>query len=720
MKHIYDYDNWVSVDTETTGLYAQLGDRPYYVSAWEQTADNQEPPPLQPDPILPNHLQSPLTRLLPGKKHSFWSRVNPHNRSVYWTREQRLPIKKLLANKPIFMFNSCFDLSMLASVGIYFTFTEPQLSTLPPKGHRIAGYVHIKCPVLLDVQVLRHVIDNRGPDSLKAASEYYLDIPNPDEKELKSLTVSSRREAKKSHWKLSPAVPADYWMVHQAQLAGNPGYPAPHPEYGTQLDFYGLIDAYRTLALGLVFLWDAEEGIIPDVEVEEDYDPLVPVQSRMRTLSAVYKMTRCGLALHTQEAEKALLDLNKATTHLSQKVNKQLKKSGQTHPNPDSKDQVIHYLHEYRKLPVLAKTDSGVPSTAKTVLKKHLSSLDKEVFSGSSATRQFIRNLLDLRELSKLYQYLEKYIEKSQNKTILTEDQLFNPTRPELTNTCRLLGNYRTTGTALTRLASCNPNLQNIKSGSADAAKDLVLRNLFGPPPGRVWISIDYSQLELRIFARLANDQAMLDGFKNGIDFHSNTAAAIHDRQPEDYQDLPDNDPLSKERKKAKFANFAMIYGGGPKKLIALTGKEDAYEKFSLAFPQAHNYLLVSKQEAERKGYVYTRQNYLLRVYPEPAYKVVNMEDQGTAGGLVEDAMVALTHGSDALIDNTTCWMIANVHDELIFEIDTNLRPDWPQLAQNIAKVMQDQGNNIDTITPVDISVHTKSWGQSQPIEDFL
>lgn len=245
--------------------------------------------------------------------------------------------------------------------------------------------------------------------------------------------------------------------------------------------------------------------------------------------------------------------------------------------------------------------------------------------------------------------------------------------------TGRLHTTFNQTGTATGRLSSANPNLQNIPIMS-DYGKEV--RKAFIAEKGFSLVSFDYSQIELRVAAHLADDKKMIAAFKNGLDIHKMTAAEIY------------NVPLEKVtpelRRAAKTLNFGVLYGMGSQALSEATGmpREDAkkfIDEYFKTFSGIANYIIETKQFAEEKGYVETlfgRRRYIPEILSpnwqlkrEAERMAVNMPIQGTStGDIIKMAMIKIDEwiGKEKLENDVR--MLLQVHDELLFEINPHTK----------------------------------------------
>ena len=311
--------------------------------------------------------------------------------------------------------------------------------------------------------------------------------------------------------------------------------------------------------------------------------------------------------------------------------------------NTASPAQVGEVLFDHLKIdPKAKKTKTGQYSTTEDILLK------------LRDRHPLVDKILELRGIRKL---LSTYVNAL--------PALINPL------TGRIHTTYNQTVTATGRLSSTNPNLQNIPVRN-DEGKEI--RRAFIPADGNIFFSADYSQIELRLVADLSHDQTMLDAFAHGHDIHAITAARIY-RKPLDQV-------TSDERRKAKTANFGILYGisafGLAQRLnIPRDEAKMLIDGYYTTFPQVRDYIDRSIAQAREKGYVTTlygrrrmlpdinSRNAVVRGFSER--NAINAPIQGTAADVIKLAMVRIhKRFHDEGIQSK---MILQVHDELNFDV---------------------------------------------------
>lgn len=291
------------------------------------------------------------------------------------------------------------------------------------------------------------------------------------------------------------------------------------------------------------------------------------------------------------------------------------------------------------------KTKSGQYSTS------------EEVLRDLHSKHPIVQKILDYRGLKKL---LSTYVEAL--------PKLINPA------TGHIHTSFNQAVTATGRLSSSNPNLQNIPVRGEDGRE---IRKAFIPEEGEIFFSADYSQIELRIMAHLSGDEHMIEAFNAGHDVHAATAARIF------HKDIKD---ISKdERRKAKTANFGIIYGisafGLAERMdVSRTEAKELIDSYFEMYPKIKDYISKAVDTAREKGYIETefgRRRYLpdinsrnavVRGYAER--NAVNAPIQGTAADIIKIAMIRVQQRLDA--EGCKARMILQVHDELNFSVPTD------------------------------------------------
>ena len=280
--------------------------------------------------------------------------------------------------------------------------------------------------------------------------------------------------------------------------------------------------------------------------------------------------------------------------------------------------------------------------------------------------------------------------------------------------TGRVHTSYSQAGAVTGRLSSSNPNLQNIPIRTAEGRR---VRNGFIAGPGNVLLSVDYSQIELRIVAHMAEDEGMLTAFRQGQDIHATTAGAIYG--------VP-LDAVTKEmRRHAKAINFGLIYGMSAFGLtrsteLTLAESQDFVEAYFKQFPGVKRYLDGIRKIAAEQGYVETmlgRRRYFPMLKNPTNVNLKNREEreainapiQGTAADIMKIAMLKIPGALRKAGLNGK--MLLQVHDEIVLECPKSE-------LDSTARVVQE---TMQTAYPLDIPLLTEArwgsnWGEMQVI----
>ena len=392
---------------------------------------------------------------------------------------------------------------------------------------------------------------------------------------------------------------------------------------------YACEDADVTLRLYPILKEEMEKyevtSVFTDIEM-----PLLPVLARME---------RNGVRLDTA----ALEETGRNFTERMQQLEAEIYELAGHEFTITSPKQVGAVLFDELQISAkVKKTKTGQYSTSEEVLE---SLRDKH---------PIVEKILQHRALKKL---LSTYVEAL--------PKLIHP------QTGHIHTSFNQAVTATGRLSSSNPNLQNIPVRGEDGRE---IRRAFVPEEGEVFFSADYSQIELRIMAHLSEDEHMVADFNSGLDIHAATAARIFHKPIEEV----DRD----ERRKAKTANFGIIYGisafGLSERMGVSRGEaKELIENYFATYPKVREYMNESIERAKQTGYITTqfgRRRYLadinagnatVRGYAER--NAVNAPIQGTAADIIKLAMVAIDRRLRE--ENLQTSMILQVHDELNFSV---------------------------------------------------
>jgi DNA polymerase-1 len=278
--------------------------------------------------------------------------------------------------------------------------------------------------------------------------------------------------------------------------------------------------------------------------------------------------------------------------------------------------------------------------------------------------------------------------------------------------TGRVHTSFSQTGAVTGRLSSSNPNLQNIPIRTEEGRR---IRKGFIAAKGKVLLSVDYSQIELRIVAHMARDESMLAAFRAGQDIHAATAAAIYN--------VPLDQVTKEMRRHAKAINFGLIYGMSPFGLtrsteLTLAEAEEFVKAYFTRFPGIKKYLDGIRKQAAKDGYVETllgRRRYFpaLQSKQNPQVKsreereAINAPIQGTAADIMKIAMIRIP---PALKENKlNAQMLLQVHDELVLEVPQEELQETVRVVRGV----------MESAYPLDIPLLTEArsgpnWGEME------
>jgi len=381
-------------------------------------------------------------------------------------------------------------------------------------------------------------------------------------------------------------------------------------------------------------------AVFSDIEM-----PLLPVLAAMERRGVLLDVT--ALHAHSVELERRLQDVELAAHDVAGMVF-----------NIGSPKQIQSILYDKLKLPILAKTPTGQPSTAESTLEE------------LAVEHALPRLILEHRALAKL-------------KSTYT-DRLPEQVDP---GSGRVHTSYHQAVAATGRLSSSDPNLQNIPIRTPEGRR---IRQAFIAPPGRILIAADYSQIELRIMAHLSADASLRNAFGSGQDVHRATAAEVFACALDAVSD--------DQRRAAKAINFGLIYGmsafGLARQLGIERGAAQSYiDRYFERYPGVRTYMDRIRELAHQQGYVETvfgRRLYLPEINTRNVQRrqyaertAINAPMQGTAADIIKRAMIAVAR----FIENARvpADLIMQVHDELVLEVD---RAVADEVASAVADIM--------------------------------
>jgi len=447
----------------------------------------------------------------------------------------------------------------------------------------------------------------------------------------------------------------------------------------------------KQLTMDLVAIEDVAPYACADAEIPLRLLPILSKRLDTHNVREVFEKIEMPLSPVLIEMEFAGIavdtdffkDFSKELSRRMLEIQKQVYSMVGYDFNLNSTQQLSKVLFETLKLTPpdsSNKTKNGHYSTAASVLEDMR---DQHVV---------VQLILEYREISKL---VSTYL-----------DALPRQVNPR---TGRVHTSFNQTGSVTGRLASSDPNLQNIPTRTELGHK---VRKGFIAAPGNLLLSVDYSQIELRIVAHMAEDQAMLASFQAGQDIHAATAAAIYS--------VPIEQVSKEQRRHAKAINFGLIYGMSAFGLtrtteLTLAEAENFVKAYFDKFPGVKKYLDGIRRQATEQGYVETmlgRRRYFPELRNPPTSQIraraereaINAPIQGTAADIMKVAMIRLP--SELKKAGLQAKMLLQVHDELLLECPQG------ELEQTIQVVSQVMENAYQLAIPLETdAAWGKNWG---------
>ena len=457
-----------------------------------------------------------------------------------------------------------------------------------------------------------------------------------------------------------------YQTIHIEELLGPKGKKQKNMRDLSPADIYEYAaeDADITLRLKNVL-----EPRLKELGVEELFWDI-----EMPLVRVLADMELNGVCLDTE----ALQDTSKIFTERMKQYEQEIYKEAGEEFNISSPKQVGDIL--FGKLQIMDK-----PKKTKTG--QYVTS--EEVLQSLESKSPIVRNILNYRGMKKL---LSTYIDAL--------PKLINP------RTGHIHTSFNQALTATGRLSSSDPNLQNIPVRTDDGKE---IRKCFIPEDGCLFFSADYSQIELRIMAHLSEDENMMEAFREGHDIHRATAAKIWHVDIDKVTDA--------QRKKAKQANFGIIYGittyGLAQRMDIPNGEaKELIEGYFRTFPKVQAYMEHAKEEARAKGYAETlfhRRRYLADINSRNATvrgfaerNAINAPIQGTEADIIKVAMVRIWERFKK--EGIRSKMILQVHDELNFSV-------FPEEREQVERIVIEEMQNA---YPLNVPlIADAGWGKN-------
>lgn len=430
-----------------------------------------------------------------------------------------------------------------------------------------------------------------------------------------------------------------------------------------QATLYAANDAHQTFKLAKLFA----------KEMSSDGTRELFKSLEMPLMQILFDMERFGIRVDKATLQELDAQLSAALAIIEQDI-KALLPDQSIEINLNSPKQVEQLLFHELRLPPQKK--SG---------KKTGYSTDSEVLQALSELHPVPSLILKYRELYKLQSTYAQGLQSFIN----TQDQ-------------RIHTSFNQTRVATGRLSSLNPNMQNIPA----SGPGLAVRAAFKPDEGNVFISADYSQIELRVLAYLSGDKALTQAFLDGRDIHKETAARLFE--------VPFDHVTSMQRQVGKRINFSILYGLTPYGLskdlqIPFKDAKEYIDKYFAQYPGVKNWMETVVEQAQEQGYVTTHMNrkrYISAIheknrvlFDEAKRVAINTVAQGTAAEIVKQGMINLDERFKR--ENIPGQMLLQIHDELLIQAPHE------QAERVVDAVKNTLENVVNWPVPLEVTVRT-------------
>lgn len=660
----------LSFDTEAFGLFPFHGDEPFIMSTCT-------------DDLLVKVYEA--------------ESIDDYTRTAVWSKATIKEInRKLLEADQVIGHNLKYDALVSDRIGI----------RILAEIKRVYG--DVASAKYQDTNTLSHIIYNNEPHGLKELCWKYLGIPAVDEYLLKEAITEVHRlrrafdnAIEKGRKPRAEALDIEYLphALSRKDSSNDCDYHIVrhHPTLGSIAKQYAGKDALRTMLLWLSYeealnthLADRKEAIQSVYRREK-----MLVFGLLRQAANPINLRKQALQSLIKQGESALTKLNKEILQVGTKYYPELN-------NLRSHDQIRTLLFTGLQLPPVKFTDTSTddnpnPATDKQVLKTLLSDVNnvKKPNQLNKDRLVILQKLIEFAKINTITTYNHNYQNYSIN---------WNSANPYL------VFNFNPQGTKFVRGSSSKSNLQNVGGKDKDnkfaeyleeftdtTLFSTSLRSSFGPPKGWFWFSIDYSQIELQVFAWACRSKRLKDLLDN---------SDVHDQVE---RDLFETSGVN--RTLAKIASFSLIYGKQEGNFDAMTFP-GAYKKYTTElFPEAGPFIQETTDRVRRDGYITTASGYRIHVDRDKPYVGVNAICQGTAGDIIKLAMVVI----DAFLfkKSDSVRPILQVHDELVF-LTRKPSPEVHERLWCIRQIMERCAAHYGIPCKTDLEIIRVSWDKPE------
>lgn len=526
------------------------------------------------------------------------------------------------------------------------------INMLASIGLKVAGPIH-------DTQLMARCV-NTLEDSfkLKKLCQKYLGIEDDDQKDLQSITVKARNVAKKLGYKPWPfdakVVATDYWLAKQIWPDND------------SCQKYAIRDAERTLQL-----YEFLDQAVDHFDVRHSYNTEIELLEILRIAE------NRGVRLDYEENLREI-----------ESISREIDNIAQSFPiNIDSPKQLGPYLYDELKFPRPPKKDKAKTDQPTT---------DNEY----------------LEQFAEEGNEIDKILTRRGMKNGLNFHKEYNLLAIKAADCWEIHANFNQASTRTFRLSCSNPNLQNVPNPETSGGYYVIdVRKVIGPRPGYYWYCIDYSGLELRLFADLAQEDFMLHAFEHGID--------IHDEVRKNIPQLAEL-PQKIGRKFAKNVSFCKIFGGGGRALIKyikpkgsdlekLNYCKEIIKQYDREYPKIVGYINKISNIGKRDGFIRNAYGRRISVESEFAYKACNYNIQSSAADLIKAAMIKIN--KLLLKEKLDAHIVLQVHDELVIEIKKEHA--YKDVLLQIRELMSNSDGHFNIKTPVEVKRTWTNWSKA-------
>lgn len=561
---------------------------------------------------------------------------------------------------------------------------------------------------------------------LKRLAKQYLDMPDDDEKELKDVVKACRRIARKHNWNLGEKVEQDYWLPRAIKKWYPGEYREKLPKDAIELcEIYCVKDAERTL-----FLYMLLDRVIGEKE-QAGYE------KEMRLMPLVLDMQHTGWQVYPDKIKETRRHLLDDIAFYKRKINQHSLIPLDKFTNATEANLL------YNELGIKTGCKCEKCQDGKTsVDRQHLEKMNHPAAQA----------IIDMRDAEGC---ITKFLNPFENYAVEEDDELV------------VYPQFRQSGARTFRFSATRPPIQTIPD-AGKSKSNMSARQCIGPRKGYVWYMIDYSSLQVRIFADLAKDETMLQALRDGIKPHaaaarmawngqgnksglrtitdtvsledyddsvrhwceSNSVLDLYEKQ--DWQqigealleaadyDIIDAEDLIGAKKaysKAKTVFFAKLFGAGAKKIseglkCSMLEARRTIREYEKAMPRVVTWSNEVIKHAQKHGYVETPYGDVIHIDPGFEYRGVNYIVQGTEAALVKDRMIVV---GEEILPGTSFSLLGQIHDELAFAVPEE--DDDLDVVREIKTTMEDHTGHFEIEMPCEVDRVQTYWNERVEIE---